>query len=61
MINTCTNLYQHVPTQLINPPTLAELYWQVAIVAKANQLTVLTVDSNVHTGAFLTGFYHPQQ
>ena len=32
---------------------------------KISQLTVLTVDPNVHTAAFLTGFYchfdHPQQ
>ena len=35
----------------------AELQWQVAVVAKISQLILLlTVDPNVHTGAFCTGF-----
>ena len=39
-----------------NPPTIAELMWQVTIEVKISQLavltvlTVLTVDPNVHTG-----------
>ena len=36
----------------INPPTIAELQWQVAIVVRISQMTVLTVDPNVHTGNF---------
>ena len=48
-----------------NPPTIAELEWQVAIEVKISQLPVLNVDPNVHTGAFLTGFYchfdHPEK
>ena len=46
-------------------PTLAEPLWQAATVVKISQLTVLTVDPNVHTGALLTGFDchfdHPEQ
>ena len=38
---------------------------KVAVEVKTSQLPVLTVDPNVHTGAFLTGFYchfdHPEQ
>ena len=49
----------------LKPPSIAELQWEIAIVVKTSQLTGLTVDPNVHTGAFLTGFYchfdHPQQ
>ena len=37
----------------------------VSIVVKNSQLPVLSIDPNVHTGAFLTGFYyhfdHPEQ
>ena len=38
-------------------PNIAELQWQVAVEVKISQLLILTVDSNVHAGAFLTGFY----
>ena len=41
------------------------LLLHVAIVVKISQLPILTVDPNVHTGAFLTVFYcnfdHPEQ
>ena len=51
--------------KMINSLTIAELLWQVAIVVKISQLPVSTVDPNVHTGAFFTGFYchfdHPEQ
>ena len=41
------------PVQVcINPPTLAELQWQVAIVVKISQLAVLTVEPTVRTGIF---------
>ena len=49
----------------INPPTIETLQLQVAAEVKTSQLPVLTVDPNVHTGTFLTGFYchfgHPEQ
>ena len=49
----------------INPPTIEALYVKIAVEVKTSQLPVLTVDPNVHTGAFLTGFYchfdHPEQ
>ena len=49
----------------INPPPIEALKLKVAVEVKTSQLPVLTVDPNVHTGAFLTGFYchfdHPEQ
>ena len=42
--------------EMLTLPTIAALYKQVAIEVKTSQLPVLTVDPNVHTGAFLTGF-----
>ena len=48
-----------------DPPTIEALQLKVAVEVKTSQLPVLTVDPNVHTGAFLTGFYchfdHPEQ
>ena len=48
-----------------NPPTIAALQVEIAVEVKISQLPVLTVDPNVHTGAFLTAFYchfdHPEQ
>ena len=41
----------------INPPTIAALQVEIAVEVKISQLPVLTVDPNVHTGAFLTAFY----
>ena len=41
----------------INPPTIAALQVEIAVEVKTSQLPVLTVDPNVHTGAFLTAFY----
>ena len=49
----------------VNPPTIAALQVVIAVEVKISQLPVLTVDTNVHTGAFLTAFYchfdHPEQ
>ena len=46
-------------------PTIEALQLKVAAGVKTSQLSVLTVDPNVHTGAFFTGFYchfdHPEQ
>ena len=41
-----------------NPPTIhvAELSWQVRVAYSAQNCLFLTVDPNVHTWAFLTGF-----
>ena len=48
-----------------NRPTIEALQLKVAVEVKTSQLPVLTVDPNVHTGAFLTGFYchfdHPER
>ena len=42
---------------MFNPPTIEALQLKVAVEVKTSQLPVLTVQSNVHTGAYLTGFY----
>ena len=42
------------------PPSIAELLWKaVVVMVKISQLTVFDccVETAVHTGAFLTGFY----
>ena len=70
--NCSTSVEIYLWNIFINPPTCTRtctcmyFYWTlVAFVVKTSQLTVLTVDPNVHTGAFLTGFYchfdHPEQ
>ena len=60
LYKTCVDTFIYV-----NPPTIAALQWQVALVVKISKLPVLTVDPNVHTEIFFTGFDchfdHPQQ
>ena len=64
---TCNVIHQKTETEerfFLEYKGLDNSSWYSAVV-KMSQLTVWSVDLNVHTGALLTGFYyhfdHPQQ
>ena len=58
-------LYKCNSVRNINPPTIAALQMENCYRGQNQQLPVLTVELNAHTGAFFDGFYchfdHPEQ
>ena len=63
---TCrSNLVQFLSNEIRYPPSIASLTLVASRLVKTSQLSVLTVDPNMHKGALLTVFYchfdHPQQ